>query len=249
VTAAEATKFVAVVIDSFLDFVQQHRAPHTYRWYKDRLRLFLNTIPPDLRLDQFKPFHVQKWIDAYPELSNGSKRNYCRTIMRAMTWAEEQGYIARSPLAHFNKPGGGRKEQVVSPADKIAEKRVHQELAVFPVTHCRIKTADILVEENIRDLIAAASALEHGIRIQHKMLRLVLPEKDRSRAGLRIAALQRHLGAVFPDCGRITPDFREFHHGQVHDYDLALFHRLRRDIRLPAKKLGQDAPVQHIRHS
>lgn len=106
---------VVVIVDEFLDWCEKHRSADTYRWYKDRLQLFLNTIPHDLAVDQFKPFHVQKWIDAHPELSSGSKRNYCRSIMRAMTWAEEQGYVARSPLAHFRKPGGGRKEQVVTP--------------------------------------------------------------------------------------------------------------------------------------
>ena len=64
VTSAEANKLVVVVVDSFLDFVEQHRSPQTYRWYKDRLQLFLDTIPADLTLDQLKPFHVQKWIDA-----------------------------------------------------------------------------------------------------------------------------------------------------------------------------------------
>ena len=38
---AEASKLLVVVIDSFLDFVQKHRNPLTYRWYKDRLRLFI----------------------------------------------------------------------------------------------------------------------------------------------------------------------------------------------------------------
>ncbi len=32
-----------------------------------------------------------------------------------MRWAEEQGYIDRSPIAHMKKPTCGRKEQVVSP--------------------------------------------------------------------------------------------------------------------------------------
>jgi integrase len=31
--------------------------------------------------------------------------------MRAMRWAEEQGYVIRSPLAHMRKPRAGRKEQ------------------------------------------------------------------------------------------------------------------------------------------
>jgi integrase len=115
VTTAAAKALVVVIVDDFLDWYEKHRSLDTYRWYKDRLQLFLNTIPPDLTVDDLKPFHVQKWINAYPELSSGSKRNYCRSIIRAMTWAEEQGYVGRSPLAHFRKPGGGRKEQVVTP--------------------------------------------------------------------------------------------------------------------------------------
>lgn len=33
-----------------------------------------------------------------------------------MIWAEEQGYVARTPLAHFRKPTGGNQELVVTPA-------------------------------------------------------------------------------------------------------------------------------------
>ena len=105
---------VVVVIDAFLDFVEHHRAPDTYRWYKDRLQLFTDFIPPDLTLNQLKPYHVQQWIDGYPDLASGTKRNYCRSIQRAMRWAEEQGYLDRSPLAHFKKPRAGKREQVVS---------------------------------------------------------------------------------------------------------------------------------------
>jgi hypothetical protein len=65
VTAAEAAKLVAVVIDDFLDYVEHRRSPRTYRWHKDRPQLFLDTIPADFPLDQLKPFHIQKWIDAY----------------------------------------------------------------------------------------------------------------------------------------------------------------------------------------
>jgi integrase len=34
-----------------------------------------------------------------------------------MRWAEQQGYIERSPLAHFQKPPAGRKERVVTPVE------------------------------------------------------------------------------------------------------------------------------------
>jgi integrase len=112
--AAVRTQSVIAVVDAFLDYVQQHRASETYRWYKDNLQRFCNFIPRPLLLSDLKPYHVQQWIDSYPNLPSGTKRNYCRSILRAMRWAEEQGYVERSPLAHFRKPAAGKRELVVS---------------------------------------------------------------------------------------------------------------------------------------
>lgn len=104
---------IAVLIDSFLDFTQKNRAPDTYEWYRTRLQEFLLRYP-DLTVPELKPFHVQEWIDSYPHLSSGSKRNLCRSIMRAMGWAEKQGYIEKSPITHFEKPPGGKRERVIT---------------------------------------------------------------------------------------------------------------------------------------
>jgi integrase len=140
---ASSAELVAVVVDAFLDFVEKHRASDTYRWYKDRLQLFCNAIPANLTLDQLKPLHVQKWIDSYPHLTSGSKRNHCRAIQRAMRWAEEQGYVERSPLAHFKKPRAGKREQVVTVSEyhKLLELTTDQEfkdlLTVTWETGCR----------------------------------------------------------------------------------------------------------------
>jgi integrase len=109
-----ASQFVVGVVDAFLDYVEKHRSTDTFRWYKDKLELFCNAIPPTLTVQQLKPFHVQKWIDSKPHVASGTRRNYCRAIMRAMRWAEEQGYVERSPLGHFKKPPAGRREQLVS---------------------------------------------------------------------------------------------------------------------------------------
>ena len=107
------TGFVSVLVDSFLEWVQENRAPDTYRWYKDRLQLFCG-LYPDLKVSGLKPLHVQKWIDGM-KVANGTKRNFARSIMRCMKWAEEQGYIEKSPLAHFKKPRGGVRQKLVSP--------------------------------------------------------------------------------------------------------------------------------------
>ena len=108
---------VVGIIDSFLDWCQKHRAPDTYIWYQSRLQLFVKAIPAGLTVGRLKPFHLQHWIDSYIHLSSGSKRNHCRAVIRAMHWAEEQGLIDRTPLAHFKKPRAGRRETVISPEE------------------------------------------------------------------------------------------------------------------------------------
>jgi hypothetical protein len=111
-----AKLLVVVIVDEYLDWCEKHRAPDTYRWYKDRLESFCKTIEATLTVDQLRPHHVQKWVDNYGvPLKSGSQRNLIASVKRAMKWAEEQGYIERSPIAHMKKPGCGRKEQVVSP--------------------------------------------------------------------------------------------------------------------------------------
>jgi hypothetical protein len=92
-----AADSIVSVIDAFLDWCQKHRSPTTYEWYLSRLQLFVKTIPPDLKTNQLRPFHVQQWIDSYTTLASGSKRNHCRSVQRAMHWAEQQGYIDSSP--------------------------------------------------------------------------------------------------------------------------------------------------------
>jgi hypothetical protein len=48
---------VALLIDQFRDGTEKHRAPDTYRWYKDRLQAFVDRYP-DLLIGQLKPYHV-----------------------------------------------------------------------------------------------------------------------------------------------------------------------------------------------
>lgn len=110
-------RLVVVIIDQFLDWCQKNRSPDTYRWYKDRLNTFCQSIAADLQVDHLKPLHVQKWVDGQEGLASGSRRNLISAAKRSMKWAEEQGYIDRSPLTHMRKPACGKKEQIVSAAE------------------------------------------------------------------------------------------------------------------------------------
>jgi hypothetical protein len=105
---------VLLLVEEFLDYCQKHRARETYQRYKERLDKFCNYIPKTLRASELRNFHVQRWIDSYPQLSSGSKRNMARSIQRAMRWAVKIGHIGASPIAEFVKPKAGKREQVVS---------------------------------------------------------------------------------------------------------------------------------------
>ena len=109
-----ASETVPAIIDLFLDWCEKNRAPRTYDWYQVRCQAFVDTIPPELRVTDLRPHHLQTWVDAHPEWAPGNKRNACRAIQRAMNWAVKQGYIDRSPIAGFEKPPQGRREQIVT---------------------------------------------------------------------------------------------------------------------------------------
>ncbi|HUY89404.1 MAG TPA: tyrosine-type recombinase/integrase [Pirellulales bacterium] len=109
---AARADYVAAVVDRFLDWVEKNRAPDTYVWYQSRLQLFV-TRYPDLTVEELRPIHVQEWIDSF-DGSPGTKRNYARTIQRAMRWAAQMGCIDANPIADFRKPKGGTRSTVLS---------------------------------------------------------------------------------------------------------------------------------------
>ena len=71
---------VVSLIDQFLGWVQKNRAADTYIWYQSRLQLFARRYP-DLQVGEFKPFHVQQWIDSFSGIASGTKRNYAQSII------------------------------------------------------------------------------------------------------------------------------------------------------------------------
>jgi len=109
---------VVSLIDQFLGWVQKNRAADTYIWYQSRLQLFARRYP-DLQVGEFKPFHVQQWIDSFSGIASGTKRNYAQSIIRCMNWAEQQGLIDRSPIAHFRKPKCGIRDTIITPEEYV----------------------------------------------------------------------------------------------------------------------------------
>ncbi|MEI6539410.1 MAG: site-specific integrase, partial [Planctomycetota bacterium] len=102
----KSQSFVAIA-DAFLEWLQKHRAPDTYEWYRYRIERFCQTYP-ELKLGDLKPFHVQKWVDTYPDLSRTSRRNYLRSVKRCVSWACKQGYLENDPIHQMEVPSAER---------------------------------------------------------------------------------------------------------------------------------------------
>jgi hypothetical protein len=107
-----ASGSLLTIIDAFLDWCQNHRAPDTYEWYRYRLEQFARRYP-DLNTADLRPFHVQEWLDSMP-VSSGTKRNCCRSIKSCLRWAKRQGHVEVNPIADLEQPKGGKRETIVS---------------------------------------------------------------------------------------------------------------------------------------
>jgi integrase len=102
---------LAEVVDHFLGWVQQHRAPDTYEWYRYRLERLCQAYPR-LIAEQLRPFHVDDWVSRY-ELSVTSRRNYLRSAKRCYKWARRQGHLTENPIADLEVPSAEAKEILV----------------------------------------------------------------------------------------------------------------------------------------
>ena len=104
---APATLVVGL-IQRFMAHVRANNALDTIEWYRHRLQLFVDYLSAQdmeaIEGAQLKRGHVTDWMNAYPHLSSGSKRNLGRSIQRVMNWAVEQEFIDHNPLAGMRKP-------------------------------------------------------------------------------------------------------------------------------------------------
>ena len=111
---AAPDELVVTVFDQFLDWCQKHKAPPTYRWYRDRIQAFIRTIETSLQVSDLKPIHVERWVDEHPDWSPSHQRGCKIAVQRAFTWAEKMGVIDRSPVRYLEKPQSGKREQIIS---------------------------------------------------------------------------------------------------------------------------------------
>jgi integrase len=116
--SSSAPASVLEILEDFLAWTEDHRAPDTFRWYQGHLRSFAKALVEDrgreLLVDQLRPLDVRRWLERHPRWNGTTQRQAITALQRAMNWAERMGYLDRSPLRSIEKPRANVRERTVS---------------------------------------------------------------------------------------------------------------------------------------
>ena len=96
---------VALLLDDYLGYVKENKAPSTYARRKPILSSFVRHIGIHLMVAELKRYHVHDWIkSAYGHCSTTTQNDCITTVVTALNWACEQDYIPSNPIAGIKKP-------------------------------------------------------------------------------------------------------------------------------------------------
>ena len=109
-------QFVVQVLDAFPRLGEGQQGGKDYTWHKTHIQAFCNGIPRTLTIDQLKPFHLTRIMDAQT-WAPSTKNGFGRSVQGRFRWANRQGIIDRNPIAFVEKPGCEAREVVVSPEE------------------------------------------------------------------------------------------------------------------------------------
>ena len=109
---------VIAVMDTYLDEAN-FKSPETQKWYQKHCQSFVDFLKEKglrgLRVRDFAPLHVNRWLKSHTAWSDGTKNGACRAVQRAFRWANQMGYVKVNPIGFVpDKPPPGRRENIIS---------------------------------------------------------------------------------------------------------------------------------------
>jgi len=146
----------AVILHRFLRSLDYSPAS-TRRFYSRPVRSFIDYIGSSLRVAEVCPYHVENWLNdrhrlkrtrggklTDNETSSTYRHNLVRAVKTAFKWAEDKGYIAKSPVRKVKVPRQyARGKEAYIPPEKwqkvveTADSELLDVLTVMYETGCR----------------------------------------------------------------------------------------------------------------
>ncbi len=106
----------AIILQRFLQHHENSPAS-TCRFYSRPVKSFVSYIGPALRVSDVQPYHVENWMTEmhkYKRLKSGKRtdketsstyrHNLVRAVKSGFQWAEDKGYISKSPVRKVKVP-------------------------------------------------------------------------------------------------------------------------------------------------
>jgi integrase len=96
--AGDANLFITLA-DEFLDWVQRHKKPTTFRVYRCHLQTFCQAHP-GVKVAELKPHHLDAVLKEHPAWGKATVRGFMVAVQTALNWSAKMGFITANPLAH-----------------------------------------------------------------------------------------------------------------------------------------------------
>jgi integrase len=116
---------IAAILDDFLTWTEENRAPKTFTRYRDFIQSFVSEYGR-MEAGDLSPSHVTTWLSSHKGWNSTTKRNAITALQRGFNWAVKNRGLARNPIRGMEKPEAKRRTAVVTAAefDELL-KRVH----------------------------------------------------------------------------------------------------------------------------
>jgi site-specific recombinase XerD len=116
---------VVGIIDRFLEHSKRKNSPGTYEFYRGPLEDFRGVVDTKLSANDLDPDVVSDWVDdRYGGLSDSTRANAIRCVIRAMNWAVKTKKLKANPISGIERPMAGSREVFLS-FDQFIEVAAH----------------------------------------------------------------------------------------------------------------------------
>ncbi len=104
----------------FIAFLRRHSkrkcSPETHAWYRYYLKSFAKRHG-SRRIGELRPLDAEAWL-AEKEWADTTRNRAVTCLKVALNWAVRMGVIRENPLKNLEKPPMGRRERILTPAER-----------------------------------------------------------------------------------------------------------------------------------
>jgi site-specific recombinase XerD len=104
---------VVAILDDFLTWTEENRAPKTYTRYRDFIQSFVSKCGR-MGVEDLNPAHVTKWLATHKGWNSTTKRNAITALQRGFNWAVRNRGLTRNPIRGMEKPEAKRRTSTIS---------------------------------------------------------------------------------------------------------------------------------------